>query len=284
MEGPKQWGRLARKGAGTMRPRVDGERWSEPMDHAKKGARVDDGDDQWVRVDDVADEARRAVGRGGSPRRREEGGAEIDSELAGRELRTALGAGTAPKAEKKLAQAARSFSRGYNDEARRMLKPLVQQAPGAAMVRELYGLSLYRLGRWQEAIVELEAFRTMTGSTEQHPVLADCYRAIGDYDQVQRLWADLREASPSAELVTEGRIVAAGALADQDRLADAIRTLSDGWRFPKRPLEHHLRRAYALADLYERAGDVPRARQLFRRVEAADPGFGDVVQRIRTLD
>ena len=152
------------------------------------------------------------------------------------------------------------------------------------MVRELYGLSLYRLGRWQEAIVELEAFRTMTGSTEQHPVLADCYRALGDYDQVQRLWADLREASPSAELVTEGRIVAAGALADQDRLADAIRTLSDGWRFPKRPQEHHLRRAYALADLYERAGDVPRARQLFRRVEAADPGFGDVGQRIRTLD
>jgi tetratricopeptide (TPR) repeat protein len=284
MDGPQQWGRLARKGAGTMRPKADGTRWSEPMDHAKKGPRVDDAADEWVRVDDVADEARRAVGRGGTVRRPESGGAEVDAELAGRELRAALGSGGAPKAEKKIEQAARSFSRGYNEEARRILKPLVQQAPGAALVRELYGLSLYRLGRWAEAIVELEAFRTLTGSTEQHPVLADCYRAVGDYEQVRRLWADLREASPSAELVTEGRIVAAGALADQDRLADAIRTLSDGWRFPKRPQEHHLRRAYALADLYERAGDVPRARELFRRVATADPGFGDVARRIRALD
>jgi hypothetical protein len=185
-----------------MRPRVDGERWSEPMDHAKKAPRADEAGDEWVRLDDVADEARRAVGRGGRPRRREEGGAELDAELAGRELRTALGAGTAPSAEKKLAQAARSFSRGYNEEARSILKPLAQQAPGAAMVRELHGLCLYRLGRWPEAIVELEAFRALTGSTEQHPVLADCYRAIGDHAEVQRLWADLREASPSAELVT----------------------------------------------------------------------------------
>ena len=37
---------------------------------------------------------------------------------------------------------------------------------------------------------------------------------------------------------------------------------------------------YALADLYERAGDVPRARELFRRDPADQPGFADVAQRL----
>jgi lipopolysaccharide biosynthesis regulator YciM len=50
---------------------------------------------------------------------------------------------------------------------------------------------------------------------------------------------------------------------------------------PKRPQEHHLRRAYALADLYERAGDVARARELFSRLVAVDPDFADARSRLR---
>ena len=34
--------------------------------------------------------------------------------------------------------------------------------------------------------------------------------------------------------------------------AEAIDLLRSGWRWPARPRAHHLRRAYALADLYER--------------------------------
>ena len=62
----------------------------------------------------------------------------------------------------------------------------------------------------------------MTRSTEQHPVLADCYRALKRTEAVPGLWEELREASPSAELVTEGRIVMAGALADKGGVAGAI--------------------------------------------------------------
>jgi hypothetical protein len=40
---------------------------------------------------------------------------------------------------------------------------------------------------------------------------------------------------------------------------------------------------YALADLYERAGDAPRARELFGRVAATDPDFVDVHARLRAL-
>jgi hypothetical protein len=46
---------------------------------------------------------------------------------------------------------------------------------------------------------------------------------------------------------------------------------------------HHLRRAYALADAYERAGDVVRARELFERIAAHDRDFADVVRRSRAL-
>ena len=42
-------------------------------------------------------------------------------------------------------------------------------APEVAAIRELYGLTLYRLGRWREAVRELRAFHELTGSFDQHP-------------------------------------------------------------------------------------------------------------------
>ena len=144
-----------------------------------------------------------------------------------------------------------------------------------AAARELYGLTLYRQGKWKPAIKELEAFRLLTGSTEQHPVLADCYRALGNRAMVDELWEELRAQSPSAELVTEGRIVVAGASPTPATCPPPSACSSRAGACPKRPQEHHLRRAYALADLYERAGDVARARELFSRLVAADPDFAD---------
>jgi hypothetical protein len=38
-----------------------------------------------------------------------------------------------------------------------------------------------------------------------------------------------------------------------------------------------------LADLCERAGDAPRARELFRRVVAVDPGLADAAERLQAL-
>jgi tetratricopeptide (TPR) repeat protein len=185
--------------------------------------------------------------------------------------------------EARLEEATSAFRRERYEDARRILRPLAEQAPGAASVRELYGLTLYRLGRWAQAQRELAAFRLQTGSTEQNPVLADCYRALGRYAKVEELWDELRQASPSAELVAEGRIVTAGARADQGRLADAIALLESASKPTRRPKLHHLRIAYALADLYERAGDLPRARELFRLVADQDADFVDVQARLRAL-
>ena len=62
-----------------------------------------------------------------------------------------------------------------------------------------------------------------------------------------------------------------------------IRLLEKGRLDRKHPKEHHLRQWYALADLYERAGDIPRARDLFGRVASLDPDAFDVRDRLRAL-
>jgi hypothetical protein len=74
----------------------------------------------------------------------------------------------------------------------------------------------------------------------------------------------------------------AGALADQGHL-DAAIGLLDRSRGIRKPREHHLRQWYALADLYERAGDIPRARDTFARIAAVDPQAFDTRQRLRAL-
>jgi hypothetical protein len=50
-----------------------------------------------------------------------------------------------------------------------------------------------------------------------------------------------------------------------------------------RPRPHHLRTWYALGDLYERAGETPKARGLFARVLAHDAEFFDTAERLAKL-
>lgn len=199
------------------------------------------------------------------------------------ELTAAAGSQRGGKLASKLAEAAHAYDRDRYQEARRILRPLAHEATDAPAVRELNGLVLYRMGQWAAAAKELEAYRTLSGAYDQHPVLADCYRALRRYPAAEKLWDELREASPSAELVAEGRIVAAGCLADRGDLARAIKVLERANRKLRDPDHHHLRQWYALADLYERAGDIPRARDLFGRIVNADPDAYDAGRRLRAL-
>lgn len=200
------------------------------------------------------------------------------------ELSPLVGAKRAKTLAARIGDAAVAFASERYPDARRILRPIVEEAPASATARELLGLTQYRLGNWADAARQLEAFREVSGlSVDQHPVLADCYRALKKYALADALWVELRESSPSAELVNEGRIVAAGSLADRGRLADAIRELEKGWKAPKAPKLHHLRRAYALADLYERSGELPKARVLMGWVAAHDPDFADATERSRSM-
>jgi len=180
-------------------------------------------------------------------------------------------------------QGADAFAHDRDREAVTRLRPVRDVLPDSPSVRELLGLAYYRAGQYRAAAKELEAFVALSDSVEQHPVLMDAYRAQHRWAKVRQLWEELAAASPSAELVTEGRIVAAGALADRGDLPGAIEMLERKAGDVRRPREHHLRLWYALADLYERGGDHSRARALFARIGAHDPEFADLLARRAAL-
>ena len=132
----------------------------------------------------------------------------------------------APKVAERLASARRAFERERYQEARSVLvpaRPGGARLAGGARAATVSRCTASSVGA--SAATELEAYRALTGSADQLPVLADCYRALRRYDRVDELWAELREVSPSAAVVAEGRIVAAGALADQGDLQGALALL-----------------------------------------------------------
>ena len=178
----------------------------------------------------------------------------------------------------------RAFEEERFTDAGRKLRPLIKADHKIPEIYELYGLILYRKEEYADAADWLEKFRHFASSTEQHPVLMDCYRAEKRWNDINYLWDELREVSPSGSLVGEGRIVMAGALADRGDLKEAVSLLAKGWKPPKRPKEHHLRRAYALADLYDRAGNIPRARETFQWIVSFDPTFVDARDRLKNLN
>jgi tetratricopeptide (TPR) repeat protein len=238
--------------------------------------------DIWIDEGPVRDVAEGAVARGHVETTPAAVAPRLPEDVVA-ELERAGGAQKVTKLAERLDAGRGAFERERYLDARRILSKLAREAPGAASVRELHGLTLYRLERWKQAAAELEAYRAISGSADQDPVLADCYRALHRYGRVEELWEELRAASPSAALVTEGRIVTAGARADQGDLQGAIALLARTTPKPRRVREHHLRQWYALADLYDRSGDVPQARRLFREVLANQPGFADAEDRLAAL-
>jgi tetratricopeptide (TPR) repeat protein len=178
-----------------------------------------------------------------------------------------------------------AYERGRFQDALRSIKPVADEAPSVAAVRELAGLAAYRCGRWRLAAGHLEAFGRLSDSAEHLPVLMDCQRALHKPKKVAALWAELRQSSPDPDVLAEGRIVAAASLADSGDLNGAIAMLSTAGasKALRNPSERHVRQWYLLADLYERAGDVPKAREYFERVWRTDPEAYDVAERLRGL-
>ena len=176
-----------------------------------------------------------------------------------------------------------AYEQGDYYKAWRALDGMAKDAPKVPEVRELTGLTLYRLGRWELAARELEAFRELTGRIDLHPVLADCHRAQQRWVDVDELWAELKASEASTAVLVEGRIVAAGALGDRGELTEAVQLLSANFQRPRRAKEHHMRQAYALADLCEQAGEIPRARELFGWLVGQDELYVDVAERLSGL-
>ncbi|HVA04523.1 MAG TPA: tetratricopeptide repeat protein [Acidimicrobiales bacterium] len=297
------WGSVARKGA-----RLLGEDGSHGPDNEREAARSDHGHPrpQWteeiwvfdgVATDDPdtggrASKSRRGSnpGRVSSTDRRPSPTSPKDPEALPtdvvEEITGAVGRAKAGKVADRLAAAARAYERDRYPEALRITRDLVDQVPESAAARELHGLVCYRLGRWREAVRHLDAARKLSGGDpSQVPVLMDCHRAMGHHRRVEALWKELRGLSPSADVLVEGRLVLAEDLAEVGKLDEAIVVLATAGAAKnlRNPGDRHLRQWYVLADLYERAGNVPLARELFARVASVDPELADVTDRLLAL-
>jgi tetratricopeptide (TPR) repeat protein len=251
---------------------------TEEGEQAKIEARTTD---QWIDEGSVRDAAEAATQRAGgrsTPRR----DAEIDPAVAA-EIHDALPADRAKRLTERLASASAALDRERFEEARRMVTPLAKELPQVAAVHEVGGLACYRLGRWSDAAKSLELARQLHPDPSLLPVLADCYRAMGRWNDVDDVWGEIRAASPPHDVMAEGRIVAASALADRGDLKGAIALMSSVAQPPKRVRDHHLRQWYVLADFYDRAGDTLAATRWFRQVAASDAEFADVKARLRSL-
>ena len=245
------------------------------------------------------DEGSTRPARGRGPRREEESApirlerderrasaaamAHVEATVAG-SIIAIVGERASKRLIEKLALALDAFERGRYQDAKKIIIPISRDCPGVELIHEIAGLSMYRMGQWRDAADHLEQARALTsGSTLNHPVLADCYRALMRYDKVDELWRELKEASPDPEIIAEGRIVAAGALADKGDVQAAVRLMQLAKQDPAKVREHHLREWYVLADLYDRSGDLINARSIFQRIAANDSNFSDVRDRLATL-
>lgn len=190
---------------------------------------------------------------------------------------------TSARYMERLAAATEALERDRYRDALRMVSSVLKNLPNVGAAHEVAGVSYYRLGEWRKAINELLQARALHPAPEQLPVLADCYRALRRYREVEDVWMEIRESSPNPSVMAEGRIVAAGALADQGDISGALELLLRVADAPKRVREYHLKQWYVIADLYDRSGDIVKARNFFKRIAAVDPRYADVSDRLATL-
>jgi tetratricopeptide (TPR) repeat protein len=201
-----------------------------------------------------------------------------------REVERGVGQRQSQSASERLQKAIDAFERERFAEASKLLVALARQLPRMALVHELAGLSAYRQGKWRTVVNELEAVRVLDAErVSVLPVLADAYRALKRWAKVRDIWEETKKLSPHPAVLAEARIVAAGALADQGKMAEALEMFDSVLNVPKRVQDHHLRQWYVAADLHDRVGNVVDARGLFARVMQYDPAFVDVDERLTQL-
>jgi tetratricopeptide (TPR) repeat protein len=268
----KGWGSLARKGAASMNERGrsssrEAERQERPRDERDAGK-------NWV-----AQDKRKRPAKKAEPVERPRFTIPDD---AIKEIEVRAGK-RAERLLRYLKEAGTAYASERWSDAKRALRPLLQEVPDAPVVQEMHGMVLYRQGKWALAVKELELAHLATRSYDLYPAIMDCYRALRKWKKVETLWDELRLESPNAEVTAEGRIVASGALADQNKVQEAIRNMEKAPRPKANPKDHHLRSWYVLADLYDRAGESSKARSLFQKVAKHDPELADVLERLDAL-
>jgi tetratricopeptide (TPR) repeat protein len=269
----KGWGGVARKGGANIKST------GQAMEVTPSRGRTPDPLSQWV-------EEVRPASVAPAPKSKPRVKYALPSDVAA-DVRKAF-IGTAYMREKMvitLTRAAEAYDRKRYEEALRLGRIVADAVPGVAPVRELTGLAAYRAERWSMAKIHLRAHFTITGDPEHLPLVMDCDRANRRYRALDKTYEELESSEPTAEVLSEARIVLAEAWADQRKFTEAIDLLvrAGAAKQLRNPSFRHVRLWYTLGDIFDRAGDVAAARELFARVVIAEPEAYDAAARLDEL-
>ena len=199
------------------------------------------------------------------------------------EIRRTARPGDQDPAIARLARAITLLERGDGGAAAREAEKAKELAPRSSAVREVLGMALYQQERWQEALTELQAYRRLSGRPDQNHLIADTLRGLGRPGEVVPLAEEELRGSAPNEAKAEAVIVAASALADQGRWAEALAFLRRAKTREDVSEDYTLRLWYVRGDILERAGRTREAAEEFRKIMRHDPGAFDAAERLAQL-
>ncbi len=171
-----------------------------------------------------------------------------------------------------IKSAARAFAAGRYGKALAEAERAKELSPRDATVRELMGLSAYRMGRWDVALRELRTFRRFTGTTTHLPVEMDVLRAMERPKDVEAAWQTYRRLGGDRDTDREARVVYGSFLLDSGDARKAWR-VTDPKKITSNPRESELRVWFVAARAAAHLGDRKTARRLYEAIQAADPAF-----------
>lgn len=172
-----------------------------------------------------------------------------------------------------LEAAAKAFAASRYGKALGEAESAKALSPRDATIRELIALSAYRLGRWDDALRELRAFRRLTGEPLHIPIELDVLRALGrPSEEIDELWGQLQRLDADGATRDEARVVYASHLIDRGDTRRAWE-ITNPKRITADPPESELRVWYVAARAAGLLGDIATARRLRDAIEAADPAF-----------
>jgi tetratricopeptide (TPR) repeat protein len=188
------------------------------------------------------------------------------------------------RAVRAFQQAVALMERGRDAAAVGPAREAKDLAPRSGVVREVLGMALYRSGQFRDALRELQAYRRISGRTDQNHLIADSHRALGAPEKAIEPVREALRARIGDDVRAEAAVVGASALADLGRMDEALSLLRSVRPNKGGVKESDLRLMYATGDILARAGRRKEATEEFRRIMQYDIDAFDAAERVAELN